>query len=63
MNEKRTLKRFERDEIVYSTITIKIRSKTIADKCIAKRIDFNKKNHVIELFLEARADIICIKYS
>ena len=61
MNEKRALERFERDEIAYSTVTIKVRSKAIADKCIAKGIDFGGKNHVTELFLEARADIICTK--
>ena len=61
MNEKRALERFEKDEIAYSTATIKVRSKAIADKCIAKGIDFSGKNHKVELFLEARPDIICRK--
>jgi hypothetical protein len=40
-----------------------VRSKAIADACIAKGIDFSGKNHKVELFLEARADIIYAKCS
>ena len=61
LNEQRALERFEKDEIAYSTAVIKVRSKAIADKCIAKGIDFSGKNHKVELFLEARPDIICRK--
>jgi hypothetical protein len=63
MNEKSALGRFKRDEIAYSTVIIKVRSKAIVDKCIAKGIDFSGKNHKVELFLEARADIIYTKCS
>jgi hypothetical protein len=63
INEKRALERFERDEIAYLIVVIKVRSKAIADKCIAKEIDFSDKNHKVELFLEARYDIICSKCS
>jgi hypothetical protein len=42
---------------------IKVQSKTIADECIVKGIDFSGKNHKVELFLEARVDIICSKCS
>jgi hypothetical protein len=63
MNEKSALERFERDEIAYSTAIIKVRSKIIADQYIAKGIDFSGKNHKVELFLEAKADIICSKCS
>jgi hypothetical protein len=63
MNEKSALERFKRDEIVYSIIIIKVRSKTIIDKCIAKEIDFSGKNHKVELFLEAKVDTIYSKYS
>jgi hypothetical protein len=61
MNEQRALERFKKDEIAYSTVIIKVRSKAIADKCIAKGIDFSGKNHKVELFLEARPDVICRK--
>jgi hypothetical protein len=54
MNEKSILERFERDEITYSIIIIKVRSKAIIDKCIIKEIDFSDKNHKVELFLEAK---------
>jgi hypothetical protein len=63
MNEKSALERFERDEIAYSTAIIKVRSKAITDKCIAKGIDFSGKNHKVELFLEAKVDTICSKCS
>jgi hypothetical protein len=63
MNEKSALERFERDEIAYSTAIIKVRSKTITDQYIAKGIDFSGKNHKVELFLEAKADIIYSKCS
>jgi hypothetical protein len=63
LNEKRALERFKKDEIAYSTAIIKVRSKVIADACIAKGIDFSSKNHKVELFLEARADIIYAKCS
>jgi hypothetical protein len=63
MNEKSALERFERDEIAYSTAIIKVRSKAIADAYIAKGIDFSGKNHKVELFLEARVDVICAKCS
>jgi hypothetical protein len=61
LNEQRALERFKKDEIAYSIIIIKVRSKTIIDKCIAEGIDFSSKNHKVELFLEARLDIICRK--
>jgi hypothetical protein len=54
MNEKSALERFERDEIAYSIVIIKVRSKAIIDRCIAKEIDFSGKNHKVELFLEAK---------
>jgi hypothetical protein len=41
----------------------KVRNKSIANKCIAKGIDFSGKNHKVELFLEAKVDIICSKCS
>jgi hypothetical protein len=63
MNEKSALERFERDEIAYSTAIIKVRSKAITDRCIAKGIDFSGKNHKVELFLEAKVDTICSKCS
>jgi hypothetical protein len=63
MNEKSALERFERDEIVYSIAIIKVRSKIITDKCIAKGIDFSGKNHKVELFLEAKVDTIYSKCS
>jgi hypothetical protein len=63
LNEKRALERFEKDEIAYSIAIIKVRSKAIADAYIAKGIDFSGKNHKVELFLEARADIIYAKCS
>jgi hypothetical protein len=63
MNEKSALERFERDEIVYSIVIIKVRSKAITDKYIAKRIDFSSKNHKVELFLEAKVNTICSKCS
>jgi hypothetical protein len=63
MNEKSALERFKRDEIAYSIIIIKVQSKTITDKCIIKEIDFNGKNHKVELFLEAKVDTICFKCS
>jgi hypothetical protein len=63
INEKSVLERFERDEIVYSIIIIKVRSKVITDKCITKGIDFSGKNHKVELFLEAKVNTICSKYS
>jgi hypothetical protein len=63
LNEKRALERFKKDEIAYSIAIIKVRSKVIIDACIAKGIDFSGKNHKVELFLEARADIIYAKYS
>jgi hypothetical protein len=63
LNEKRALERFKKDEIAYSTAIIKVRSKVIADACIAKGIDFSGKNHKVELFLEAKADIIYAKCS
>jgi hypothetical protein len=63
MNEKSVLERFERDEIAYSIVIIKVRSKAIIDRCIAKGIDFNSKNHKVELFLKAKVDTIYSKYS
>jgi hypothetical protein len=63
MNEKSALERFERDEIAYSIVIIKVRSKAITDKYIAKGIDFSGKNHKVELFLEAKVDTICSKCS
>jgi hypothetical protein len=63
MNEKSVLEKFERDEIAYSIAIIKVRSKAITDKCIAKGIDFSGKNHKVELFLEAKVDTICSKCS
>jgi hypothetical protein len=54
LNEKQALERFKKDEIAYSIAIIKVRSKAIADAYIAKGI---------ELFLEARVDIICAKCS
>jgi hypothetical protein len=63
MNEKSALERFERDEIAYSIAIIKVRSKAIIDKYIAKGIDFSGKNHKVELFLEAKVDTICSKCS
>jgi hypothetical protein len=63
LNEKQALERFEKDEIAYSIAIIKVWSKVIADTCIAKEIDFSSKNHKVELFLEARADIIYAKCS
>jgi hypothetical protein len=61
MNEQRALERFKKDEIAYFIVIIKVRSKAIADKCITKGIDFSGKNHKVELFLEAKSDIICRK--
>jgi hypothetical protein len=63
MNEKSVLERFERDEIAYSIVIIKVRSKDIIDKCIVKGIDFSSKNHKVKLFLEAKVDTICSKCS
>jgi hypothetical protein len=63
MNEKSALERFERDEIAYFIAIIKVRSKAIIDRCIAKEIDFNGKNHKVELFLEAKVDTIYSKCS
>jgi hypothetical protein len=63
MNEKRALERFKKDEIAYSTTIIKVRSKAIIDKCIVKGIDFSGKIHKEELFLKAKANIICSKCS
>jgi hypothetical protein len=63
MNEKSALERFERDEIAYFIVIIKVRSKIIIDKCIVKEIDFNGKNHKVELFLEAKVDTIYSKCS
>jgi hypothetical protein len=39
INEKSILERFERDEIAYSIVIIKVRSKAIIDKYIVKEID------------------------
>jgi hypothetical protein len=61
MNEKSVLERFERDEIAYSIVIIKVRSKAIIDRYIVKEIDFNGKNHKVELFLEAKVDTIYSK--
>jgi hypothetical protein len=63
MNEKSALERFKRDEIAYSIAIIKVWSKAIIDKCIDKGINFNSKNHKVELFLKARADIIYARCS
>jgi hypothetical protein len=63
MNEKSALERFKRDEIAYFIAIIKVRSKAIIDACITKGIDFSSKNHKVELFLEARADVIYAKCS
>jgi hypothetical protein len=63
MNEKSALERFKRDEIAYSITIIKVQSKVIIDKCIIKGIDFNDKNHKVELFLKAKVDTICFKCS
>jgi hypothetical protein len=63
LNEKSAIERFKGDEIASSIAIIKVRSKAIADKCIAKGIDFSGKNHKVELFLEARADVICARCS
>jgi hypothetical protein len=63
LNKKRALERFKKDEIAYSIAIIKMRSKAIADACIAKGIDFSGKTHKLELFLEAKADIIYAKCS
>jgi hypothetical protein len=63
LNKIRALKRFEKSEIAYLIVVIKVRNKSIASKCIVKEIDFNGKNHKAELFLEAKADIICLKCS
>jgi hypothetical protein len=61
MNEKSVLERFERDEIAYSIVIIKVRSKAIKDRYRVKEIDFNGKNHKVELFLEAKVDTIYSK--
>jgi hypothetical protein len=63
LNETRALERFEKNEITYLIVVIKVRNKSITNKCIAKEIDFSSKNHKIELFLEAKANIICSKCS
>jgi hypothetical protein len=63
LNEQKALERFEKDEIAYSTAIIKVWSKAIADAYIAKGMDFSGKNHKVELFLEARADVIYAKCS
>jgi hypothetical protein len=63
MNEKSALERFERDEIAYSIVIIKVWSKAIIDKYIVKEIDFSDKNHKVELFLEAKVDTIYSKCS
>jgi hypothetical protein len=63
LNEKRALERFEKDEIAYFIIIIKVWSKAIADKYIVKGINFSGKNHKVKLFLETKVDIICSKYA
>jgi hypothetical protein len=63
LNKIRALERFEKNEIAYLIVVNKVRKKSIANKCIAKGIDFSGKNHKVELFLEAKVDIICSKCS
>jgi hypothetical protein len=63
LNEIRALERFKKNEIAYLIVIIKVRNKSIANKYIAKEIDFSSKNHKVELFLEAKVDIICSKCS
>ena len=63
INPKKAEERFNNEEIAYSTVVIKVRSKTIADSLIAKGIEFGGKRHTVELFQETKADIICQKCS
>ncbi len=63
INQKRAEERFNNNEIAFSTIVIKVRSKIIADGLIAKGIEFGGKRHTIELFQEMKQDTICQKCS
>ena len=63
INQNRAEERYQNEEILYSTVVIKVRSKLIANSLIAKGIEFGGKNHPVELFLEIKADTICSKCS
>ena len=61
INQKRAMKRFNNREIDFSTIVIKVRSKTLSNSSIAKEINFEGKKHTVELFQENRPEDICSK--
>jgi hypothetical protein len=63
INQKRAEERYNNEEIAFSTVIIRVRSKTIADSLIAKGLEFGGKKHTVELFNEIKAEVICPKCS
>lgn len=63
INQERTEERYQNEEIFYSTVIIKVRSKSIANSLITKGIEFGGRNHPVEPFLETKADTLCSKCS
>jgi hypothetical protein len=53
-------KRYNRDEIAFSSIIITVRSKSLSDRIIAKGLFFGGQNHKSERFIEARPQELCL---
>jgi hypothetical protein len=62
INRKRVEERYNKKEIAFSTVIIRVHSKTIADSLIAKGLEFEGKKYTVELFKEIKAEVICSKY-
>ena len=63
INRIKAQERYNREEIAYSTVVIKVRTRAIADKCIAKGLEFGGKKHTVEAFWEYKPENICPKCS
>ena len=61
INQKRIEERFNNEEIRYSIVIIKVRSKLITNDLIVKEIEFEDKKHLVEIFEEIKEDTLCPK--
>ena len=63
INQKRAEERFNNEEICFSTVIIKVRSKLIANDLIVKGIEFGNKKHSVEIFKKIKKNTLYPKCS
>ena len=63
INQKRIEERFNNEEIRYSIVIIKVRSKLIVNDLITKEIEFKDKKYLVEIFKDIKEDTLYSKYS